>query len=422
MKKFFILIFLLIIFSIFFKYYKDIYDKLPYGLKIVILSILNNEKTQNKIENDNKTKFLPQTQLIDLSYEKSTIKDIELKEFEVAHGQYNKSRKVFFLENKLDDVFLMTKRGYLYKLNFSNLKKNNNYESIEVKTNLIENIDRVMNFHIKKNDIFVSAAIQKNDECEVLALFKSKLKSNIEKLNFIKMFEIDECFLPGQVGAGAMASFTNENKEEKILLATHDYNSLYKGEDILKPRAQNPKNFFGKILLIDIKKNEYEIYSMGHRNINGVYSNNDGSIILASENGPYGGDEINKINYGNNYGWNVSSYGEKNKEDRPSFPTIHKSHDKKNFTEPVFSFTPSISPTTILRLDNFSDFWEDNFLMGSLVYKHLLRLKFDKDYKRLILIEPIYIGERIRDLIYLKNHKTIIMALETSGSLAILKN
>ena len=42
-------------------------------------------------------------------------------------------------------------------------------------------------------------------------------------------------------------------------------------------------------------------YTQWSRTINGIYSNLDGSIILAAENGPYGGDEINKINYDNNY-------------------------------------------------------------------------------------------------------------------------
>ena len=421
-KKIFIFSFSLLLVFVFYKYYKEVYYKLPFNVKVVILSIFNNDKTSKKIENDLKTKFLPNTQLIDLSYEKVSLKeDIKLEEFEVAHGQYNKSYKSFFLENKLDQVFLMTKRGHLYNLNFIDLKNSNSFSSSKIETNLVKNIDRVLNFHIKKDNIFVSAATLKNSECEVLTLFKGQLKSNSEKINFLKMFEIDECFLPGQIGSGAFASFDNNKGEEKLLLSTHDYNSLYKPDSIQKTRAQRTDSFFGKILLIHIKKNEYEIYSMGHRTINGIYSNLDGSIILAAENGPYGGDEINKINYGNNYGWNISSYGEVTGA-RNSSPTLNKSHSKQNFTEPIFSFTPAISPTTMISLKGFSDFWEDNFLMGSLIHKHLLRLKFDKDFNRLILIEPIYIGERIRDLIYLKNHKAIIMSLETSGSLAILKN
>ena len=50
------------------------------------------------------------------------------------------------------------------------------------------------------------------------------------------------------------------------------------------------------------------------------------------------------------------------------------------------------------------------------------RLKFNDNMNRLILQEPMYVGERIRDLIYLKESKTILLALETSGSIGIIKN
>ena len=92
-----------------------------------------------------------------------------------------------------------------------------------------------------------------------------------------------------------------------------------------------------------------------------------------------------------------------------------------NFVEPIFSYTPSVAPSSIIKLDNnFSDFWLDSFLMGTLVYGHLIRLKFNENFDRLILNEPIYIGERIRDILYLKDEKKILLALETSGSIGVL--
>ena len=136
-----------------------VYYKLPFNVKVVILSIFNNDKTSKKIENDLKTKFLPNTQLIDLSYEKVSLKeDIKLEEFEVAHGQYNKSYKTFFFENKLDQVFLMTKRGHLY-----NLKLISKIVTVfhQVKLKLIfKNIDRVLNFHIKRQYLCFSCYIK----------------------------------------------------------------------------------------------------------------------------------------------------------------------------------------------------------------------------------------------------------------------
>ena len=81
----------------------------------------------------------------------------------------------------------------------------------------------------------------------------------------------------------------------------------------------------------------------------------------------------------------------------PLNPTADKSHSKNNFSEPLFSWVPSIAPSSLIKLDNnFSPFWQDNYLMGSLVYSHLIRLKFDDNMSRLILQEPMYVGERIR--------------------------
>jgi hypothetical protein len=55
-------------------------------------------------------------------------------------------------------------------------------------------------------------------------------------------------------------------------------------------------------------------------------------------------------------------------------------------------------------------------------YGHLLRVKFDNKFTKVIYIEKIFVGERIRDLMYIKNDKVIVFAMESSGSIGILKN
>ena len=51
---------------------------------------------------------------------------------------------------------------------------------------------------------------------------------------------------------------------------------------------------------------------------------------------------------------------------------------------------------------------------------HLYRVKFDKKFTKIIFMEEIYIGERIRDLLYLENSKKILLALEDTGSIGVL--
>ena len=75
MKKISLTLIIMILYIIIFKDFNTkIYNKLPFQIKTIVLSVLNNDKTSKKIKNDLKTKFLPETQLIDLNYKKMNSK------------------------------------------------------------------------------------------------------------------------------------------------------------------------------------------------------------------------------------------------------------------------------------------------------------------------------------------------------------
>ena len=71
--------------------------------------------------------------------------------------------------------------------------------------------------------------------------------------------------------------------------------------------------------------------------------------------------------------------------------------------------------------DNFSIKWKDNFLIASLNGNHIYRVKFDQNYEKILFKENIFIGERMRDLVYFKEKNVFLLALENSGSLGVLK-
>lgn len=415
-KIFFILIIFFICLTLIF-FNRTVYNLLPFELRVVALSIFNNEKTSKKILNDLKTKFLPETQLISLNFKKIKLDELNFGNFEIAHGMYGETYKSFFIEKFNDKIFIISKSGILAYFDENEVNQNIvNFKNLE--TNLAKNNETILNFHISDEYIYVSIAKLFNETCEKLLLKKAKL--NLSKVFFSDVVIFDECLLPSEVAGGALTSF-KKNGKNKILISASDYELLNKNNKMNITRAQNKKSIFGKILIVDPETGEYKNYSRGHRVILGLYSNEQGDIVLAVENGPRGGDEINNIKIDNNYGWNISSYGEKYGTTEKSIPTLKKTHAEMNFVEPIFSYTPSVAPSSIIKLDNnFSDFWVDNFLMGTLVYGHLMRLKFNENFDRLILNEPIYIGERIRDILYLKDEKKILLALETSGSIAVL--
>ena len=172
-----------------------------------------------------------------------------------------------------------------------------------------------------------------------------------------------------------------ETTNDKNLLITTSGDHLYivneKGKKVLREnefdtKPQDDKSIFGKVLLIDTKSFEYEIFNKGHRNSIGLLVEKD--LIISTENGPRGGDEINIEKKGANYGWNDASYGKKYfSED------MFLDHEKSGFEEPIFTFIPSLALTEIIKLDNnFTKEWQDNYLIGSLNGRYLLRVKFNK--------------------------------------------
>ncbi|AJR03712.1 PQQ-dependent sugar dehydrogenase [Siansivirga zeaxanthinifaciens] len=129
------------------------------------------------------------------------------------------------------------------------------------------------------------------------------------------------------------------------------------------------------------------IYSYGHRNPQGMTKNPKTGAIWVHEHGPQGGDEINIIDKGKNFGWPVISYGI-NYNGTP-FTDITK---KEGMEQPLFYWVPSIAPSgmTFVTSNNYPD-WNDNLLVGSLKFKYLERLVIEnnKVIKREKLFENI---------------------------------
>jgi len=152
---------------------------------------------------------------------------------------------------------------------------------------------------------------------------------------------------------------------------------------------------------------------------------------LSTEHGPKGGDEIN-INHNpllkaKNFGWPISSYGEhyaKNYSKRIlSEAPLKKSHKKYGFEEPAKYFNPSIGISEIIS------FKEDDseFLIGAMGNEiqdqdlGIHYIKLDGERKKITNHKYIPLNERVRDMIISKDKKTIIIYLETTSPLAVLK-
>jgi glucose/arabinose dehydrogenase len=134
---------------------------------------------------------------------------------------------------------------------------------------------------------------------------------------------------------------------------------LWDFNDWRKP--QDLKSSFGKIIEYNITDKKKNILSLGHRNSQGLYFDRERKLIISTDHGPKGGDEVNLINANEsavNFGWPTSSYGEhydavplsqKTKRVAP----LYKSHIKHGFREPILVFTPSIGISQIIKNNNY---------------------------------------------------------------------
>ncbi|MEO8173191.1 MAG: PQQ-dependent sugar dehydrogenase [Sediminibacterium sp.] len=117
------------------------------------------------------------------------------------------------------------------------------------------------------------------------------------------------------------------------------------------------------------------VYSYGHRNPQGLAHNPTTNEIWENEHGPRGGDEVNIIQKGKNYGWPLVSYGV-----NYDGVAVSESPVMNGVEPPIHTWTPSIAPCgmAFITSDKFKA-WKGNVLVGSLAYTHLTRLQISSN-------------------------------------------
>jgi glucose/arabinose dehydrogenase len=156
--------------------------------------------------------------------------------------------------------------------------------------------------------------------------------------------------------------------------------------------SRNLRGDLGSVFKISKKK--IEKISSGHRNQQGILLF-DRKILITSEHGPRGGDEINVIEKGIDYGWPFVTYGEPYTQGDYVIPRETGTH--KGFREPIKVWTPSIAPTELIQLPK-SGFgqYSGGIAMGTLREMSIVFMTFEN--RKITTSEIVDIGARIRDL------------------------
>ncbi len=324
-----------------------------------------------------------------------------------------------------DKLFVLSSRGILTFLN-----SDDQFQQIKNNLNDFLNYDSMIKGKIWKwfsfkdmliiyDDIFVSYTEEQKEDCWNTSILRGEI--NFQSITFKNFFSPSYCIhssnnLDNEFNAHQSGGRIVKSDGESIFFTIGDYRSRY--------LAQDEKSVNGKIIEINLNDQSFKIVTLGHRNPQGLYYDKKRKSLIETEHGPFGGDEINiiekdRIDRGEklNYGWPVVSAGEhyggkteKNQLKYQKYP-LYKSHQKYGFIEPIKSFVPSIGISEIVKIG------DNKYLVGSMNHQSLYIVMID-DKKDFQILDKIFLGERVRDIVL--NKKKVYLFLENSASIGVM--
>jgi glucose/arabinose dehydrogenase len=176
--------------------------------------------------------------------------------------------------------------------------------------------------------------------------------------------------------------------------------------DLIRKQAQNLRSHLGKIVRLKDdgsipRDNPFAtradanpaIWSYGHRNIQGLTFDPSTQRVWATEHGARGGDELNLVEAGKNYGWPIVTYSQEY-----SGGEISQERSRPGMVDPKVVWTPATAPSglAIYSGDHFPD-WQGDLFAGGLVSRDVRRINLDATGK-VLGQQAIAIGQRVRDV------------------------
>ena len=313
------------------------------------------------------------------------------------------NNKVLVISGDGQTIYFNKKNVYEQKLNqiiipnnLNSIFKKNNFEPMGIRDLFIDNGKVYISLYFKAADKFS------------MNIYRADL--DFKKLEFEIFFESKQFWNRWTPRTGGRIE---KFKENKILLSL--------GDGATKNASQNINSLLGKIISIDKETKEHKIMSIGHRNPQGLYYVKDLDLIINTEHGPQGGDEvnINLVDSKNtpNFGWDISSYG----TDYGGKDPYKKSHIKYGFIEPFKNYTPSIGISQIAYMEEKSN--NKKYLyVSSLRASSIYILQTDENITNILNEDRIYFSERrIRDIKFDEKEKIFFLLFDNIPSIGILK-
>ncbi len=261
-------------------------------------------------------------------------------------------------------------------------------------------LDVLVSQDFEESRLLYFTLAEKTPNGSLTAVGKGRLANDLSMIENFEIIYRAYPYFSGNNHYGSRIVFDNEGN---LFVSTGDRQSLE-----TRPNAQSIENGHGKILHITtdgkpVETNPFylqtnahqEIFSIGHRNVQGLAIHPVTGELWANEMGPQGGDELNRIELGKNYGWPIISYG----EEYNGTPVGDGLTIRDGLEQPVYYWDPVIAPGGMIFYDsNVIPEWENNLFIGGLKGQHIIRLLIEDNKvvgeERLLESE----GQRFRDI------------------------
>ena len=332
------------------------------------------------------------------------------------------SRRAHYLEIVEDKIFSISGLGetiYFDRKNINKKKLDQKVVENNIKDILLENkaeLIGIRDLYYDDNNLYISLQ-HKDKNGFTINVYRAVL--NTDKLIFKLFFETKEYWPNYNVFSGGRLEKFKDNKILFSIGFAYEYYS-----------PQNKNSFLGKIISIDKASSKHELVSYGHRNPQGLFYLKKNNMIINTEHGPKGGDEINfnNLNYNkkeaSNFGWPISSYGRPYPGEEKIFEKngwLEKSHKINGFIEPVKYFDPAIGISEIIYLSEKKTNSGDKLYVSSLRAGSIYLLDLDKELKNIIGEDRLFFeNKRIRDLKFDADNNVFLIVFEFTPSIGVL--
>ncbi|MEM7062157.1 MAG: PQQ-dependent sugar dehydrogenase [Cyanobacteria bacterium P01_B01_bin.77] len=197
---------------------------------------------------------------------------------------------------------------------------------------------------------------------------------------------------------------------------------------LIRQQAQKTDSYLGKVIRINedgsipndnpaVGQAMSAIWTYGHRNIQGLAYDATHQTVWATEHGARGGDELNLLEAGQNYGWPLVSHSREYHVDQ----LVSQSQSQPGMVDPQIVWTPAIAPSGLaIYHGNAFPEWQGDLFAGALVDKAIRRIEINSSGQAQA-VDTIAIGQRVRDVRQGPDGKLYALTDEDNGQLLVIE-